>query len=69
MNFMQPTGVIGRIVPNGHYSGLSVNHVQQDMFYKHEKEFLMPRGSEFRYLGLGKTPSGETVMDFERLSG
>ncbi len=69
MNFLQPNGIIGRIIPNGHYSGLSVNHIQKDILYKHEKEFLLPRGSEFRYIGLGKTPSGEVVMDFERVSG
>jgi hypothetical protein len=61
--------IVGRIIPNGVYSGLSINSlIKDDGFYGSEKEFILPRGSELRFLGLSKTSSGEPVMDFERVS-
>ena len=60
--------VVGRIVPNGNYSGINVNSVVSNMFYKEEEEFILPRGSELRYLGSSKTPLGDTFINFERIS-
>lgn len=62
--------VIGRILPNGNYSGVSVNSIiTPNQFYGNEKEFLMPRNTVLRYLGSSKTSDGKTVMDFERTDG
>jgi hypothetical protein len=62
--------VVGRIKPNGHYSGLSVNHADKDLAaFPQEKEFILPRGTQLKYLGMEKGSSGETIMTFERMNG
>ena len=68
---LDPTmDVVARIKPNGHYSGLSVNHADKDLAaFPKEREFILPRGTQLKYLGFDTAPSGETIMNFERMSG
>ena len=62
--------VVARIKPNGHYSGLSVNHADKDLAaFPKEQEFILPRGTQLKYLGFETAPSGETIMNFERMNG
>ena len=61
--------VVARIIPNGHYSGASMNDLVAVKRYAHEEEFLMPRDTQIKYLGFEKAPSGETIMNFQRMNG
>jgi hypothetical protein len=68
---IEPTmDVVGRIKPNGHHSGISINHAGEDISPNpKEHEFILPRGTQLKYLGFEKAPSGETIMNFERMNG
>jgi hypothetical protein len=68
---IEPTmDVVGRIKPNGHNSGLSLNHAEAGASpFPKEQEFILPRGSQLKYLGFEKASSGETIMNFERMNG
>jgi hypothetical protein len=62
--------IVARTKPNGHYSGLSINHAGKDITPNAlEQEFIFPRGTELKYLGAEKAKSGETIMTFERMNG
>jgi hypothetical protein len=62
--------VVARIKPNGHHSGLSVNHADKDLAaFPKEQEFILPRGTQLKYLGFETASSGETIMNFERMNG
>lgn len=60
--------LVGRIIPNGHYSGVSVNHIIENQNFAHESEFLLPRGTQLAYLGTEKVPTGETILNFKRMN-
>jgi len=69
-NFMLTGGVgnvLTKILPNGNYKGLSLNRVlSADYGDRSEKEFLLPRNSQFTFLGFETLASKETIAVMER---